>query len=144
MNRLQQLQAVVDADLPLTTNLANASAVLNLMPHINWCGFYLAEGQVLYLGPFQGTVACTAIPFGKGVCGTAARLKQTILVDDVNTFEGHIACSALSRSELVVPILKDGTVKGVIDIDSPVLARFTEVEQREVEQMAAFLAETVF
>ena len=140
---LQQIKNIVKKDLPLITNLSNVSAVLNTLENINWCGFYLEENGKLILGPFQGEVACTVIPFGKGVCGTAAEQKKTIIVDDVNKFDGHIACSSLSKSEIVVPILKDNHVVAVIDIDSPIYNRFTKEDADALEEIANFLS-TIF
>ena len=137
---VEQIKSFTNNDLPLITNLSNASAVLNTLDSINWCGFYLAKGNILYLGPFQGDVACTVIPFGKGVCGTSAKEKRTIIVDDVNNFEGHIACSAISKSEIVVPIIKDNQVKAVIDIDSPIYNRFTTEDKKILEEVAEILA----
>ena len=137
---VEQIKSFTNNDLPLVTNLSNASAVLNTLDNINWCGFYFAKGDVLYLGPFQGDVACTVIPFGKGVCGTSAKEKRTIIVDDVNNFEGHIACSAISKSEIVVPIIKDNQVKAVIDIDSPIYNRFTIEDKKILEEVAEILA----
>ena len=138
---LDQIKALTSKDLPLITNLSNTSAVLNQFENINWCGFYLAKGETLYLGPFQGEPACTVIPFGKGVCGTAAKEKRTIIVDDVNKFEGHIACSALSKSEIVVPIIRDNQVLGVIDIDSPIYNRFNDGNKKALQEIAALLSE---
>ena len=137
---LETVKSITDPSLPLYSNLSNVSAVLNTMGNVNWCGFYLAEGETLFVGPFQGEPACTRIPFGRGVCGTAAMRKEAVIVDDVHTFPGHIACSAISASEIVVPILKNGEVKGVIDIDSPSLARFDETICRELEAVADFLS----
>ena len=137
----KQLQSIIDKDLPLVSNLSNASALLNQLPNINWCGFYLASGDRLILGPFQGEVACTIIPFGKGVCGYAYRNKKTVIVNDVNKFEGHIACSTLSKSEIVTPIIKSGEVKAVIDIDSPIYNRFTKEDQTLLEEFADILKE---
>ena len=117
---LNQIKAIINKDFPLISNLSNVSAVLNQLDNINWAGFYLADKNTLYLGPFQGDVACTIIPEGKGVCGLAFERKETIIVPDVNKFAGHIACSSLSKSEIVVPIIKDNQVKAVIDIDSPI------------------------
>ena len=97
----EQLISLIDKDLPLITNLSNASALLNNLKDINWCGFYIKKGNNLYLGPFQGDVACTVIPLDKGVCGKAAREAKTIIVPNVNEFPGHIACSSLSKSEIV-------------------------------------------
>lgn len=137
----KQLISLIDKELPLVSNLSNASALLNNLPNINWCGFYLVSGNRLILGPFQGEVACTVIPFDKGVCGYAYRNKKTIIVDDVNKFDGHIACSSLSKSEIVTPIIKDNEVKAVIDIDSPIFDRFNEDDQRLLEEIADVLKE---
>ena len=137
---LEKLSALIDPKLPLISNLSNAAAILKELEEINWCGFYIKENDVLYLGPFQGDVACTRIPLNKGVCGQAAREKQTIIVDNVNEFPGHIACSSLSKSEIVVPIIKDNDVKAVIDIDAPIYARFAEKEQVLLERIAELLA----
>ena len=135
----KQIELLVDKSLPLYSNLSNVSAVLNQMEDINWCGFYLVNGNTLYLGPFQGEVACTTIEYGKGVCGTSFKNKEIIIVDDVSKFEGHIACSAKSKSEIVVPIIKDNVVKGVIDIDSPLLSRFTNKEKDFLTKVASLL-----
>lgn len=115
-------------------NLANASALLwQALEDINWAGFYLLEGNTLILGPFQGKPACIEIPVGKGVCGTAVAENATQLVTDVHQFPGHIACDSASNSEIVVPIYKDGTIFGVLDIDSPLLGRFTEEDREGLE-----------
>ena len=137
----KQLISLIDKELPLVSNLSNASALLNNLPNINWCGFYLVSGNRLILGPFQGEVACTVIPFDKGVCGYAYTNKKTIIVDDVNKFDGHIACSSLSKSEIVTPIIKDNEVKAVIDIDAPIFDRFNEDDQRLLEEIADVLKE---
>lgn len=134
-----QIKEIVDKELPLVSNLSNVSALLNQLDDINWCGFYLAKDDILYLGPFQGEVACTTIPFGKGVCGTSAKNKETIIVDDVNSFKGHIACSSKSKSEIVTPIIKDNKVLGVIDIDAPIFNRFTNQEKEYLEKIALLL-----
>ena len=136
-----QIENIVDKSLPLVSNLANVSAVLFTLDNLNWAGFYLAKDNVLYLGPFQGEVACTKIPFGKGVCGTSALKKETIIVPDVNQFAGHIACSSKSKSEIVVPIIKDNKVLGVIDIDAPILNRFGLEEKELLENVANLLAD---
>ena len=136
----KQLIALIDKDLPLVTNLSNASALLNTLEDINWCGFYLIQGDYLYLGPFQGDVACTVIPLSKGVCGKAAREGKTIIVPNVNEFPGHIACSSLSKSEIVTPIILDNEVKAVIDIDAPIYNRFNESDQKLLEELADALA----
>ena len=136
----KQLIALIDKDLPLVTNLSNASALLNTLEDINWCGFYLKQDDYLYLGPFQGDVACTVIPLSKGVCGKAAREGKTIIVPNVNEFPGHIACSSLSKSEIVTPIILDNEVKAVIDIDAPIYNRFNETDQKLLEELADALA----
>ena len=136
---LSQVKSIIDHKLPLVSNLANVTALLNQLNNINWCGFYLAEAETLYLGPFQGEVACTVIPFSKGVCGYAARNKTSIIVDDVDSFPGHIACSSLSKSEIVVPIIVNNVVKAVIDIDSPIKGRFKKQEQDLLEEIAKVL-----
>ena len=138
-----QIKGLIDPNLPLISNLANASAVINKLPNLNWCGFYLVHEDKLYLGPFQGEVACTIIPKGKGVCGTAFQEKRTIIVPDVNEFPGHIACSSASKSEIVVPIIKNDEVVGVIDLDAPILNRFSEEEAKVLEQIASLLV-TIF
>ena len=137
---IEQVKAIIDKDLPLISNLSNASAVLNQLENINWCGFYIKQGDELYLGPFQGDVACTRIPLSKGVCGAAAREGKTLIVPNVNEFPGHIACSSLSKSEIVTPIIKDNEVKGVIDIDAPIYNRFDENDQKLLEEIAKILS----
>ena len=137
---IEKIKAIIDDKIPLVSNLSNVSAILNEMEDINWCGFYLAKDETLYLGPFQGEVACTTIPFGKGVCGTAAQTKKTLIVDNVLEFKGHIACSSKSRSEIVTPIIKGDTVVGVIDIDSPSFSRFNKEDQDLLEEVARNLA----
>ncbi len=140
----RQLPALWEADLPLATNLANVSALLaQCLPRTNWVGFYLwdEERSLLILGPFQGLPACTRIGLGKGVCGTAARERRTIVVPDVQQFPGHIACDAASASEIVVPIVQDGRVLGVLDVDSPERARFDPVDRSFLEGIAAALVD---
>ena len=137
---VEQLKALIDPNLPLMSNLSNASAILNQLENINWCGFYIAKDDVLYLGPFQGEVACTVIPFNKGVCGAAASKKETIIVPNVNEFPGHIACSSASTSEIVTPIIVNNEVKAVIDIDAPIFNRFTNKDKELLEEMAKVLA----
>lgn len=132
---LSQVQAIVKDDLPLVTNLANTSSILFRMEDINWAGFYLLIDNELVLGPFQGDVACTRIPLGIGVCGKSAKARQTIVVDDVNQFDGHIACSSLSKSEIVVPIIKEDKLIGVIDLDSPIYSRFKQEEKEFIERV---------
>lgn len=122
-------------------NMANIAALLwQFLPDLNWSGFYRMIGDELVLGPFQGKAACIRIPLNKGVCGAAARTATSQLVDDVHAFPGHIACDADSRSELVVPVLRDGAVIAVIDLDSPFRSRFDGDDQRGIEELAALLA----
>ena len=117
---IKQLDALLTGESNVVANLSNASALLNqFLDRVNWVGFYVTEGNQLVLGPFQGMPACVRIPFGRGVCGVAAETKTTQLVADVHQFPGHIACDSASNSEIVVPIIKDGNVIGVLDIDSP-------------------------
>ena len=126
------------------TILANASALIYAaMADLNWCGFYLADGETLYLGPFQGKVACTEIPFGKGVCGTSAVQDETVLVYDVHDFSGHIACDSASNSEIVVPVHKNGKFYGVLDIDSPKTGRFSEEDQRGLQEVVMEIEEAL-
>ena len=138
---LKQIEVTVNKGLPLYTNLANVSAILNQLEDINWAGFYIVNGDTLYLGPFQGEVACTTIKIGKGVCGTSFERKETIIVDDVNKFSGHIACSSKSKSEIVTPIIKNNEVKAVIDIDAPIYSRFSNKEKAFLEKAALILKE---
>ncbi|BAQ11766.1 gaf sensor protein [Bacillus sp. OxB-1] len=136
----KQLDALLTGESDRYANLSNASALLNqFLDRINWVGFYLWNGDELVLGPFQGLPACVRIPFGKGVCGTAAMQEETILVPDVHAFPGHIACDAASRSEIVVPLLKEGELLGVLDVDSPEVDRFTEEDRKGLEQFVRTL-----
>lgn len=136
----KQLDALLEGEKNTIANLSNASALLNqFLERINWVGFYLMEDGELVLGPFQGLPACVRIKVGRGVCGTAVSEKKTMLVEDVHAFPGHIACDAASQSEIVVPLIKDGTVIGVLDIDSPELNRFTTDDQAGLEHFAEVL-----
>jgi len=122
-------------------NMANVAALLGeYLPGCNWAGFYRMVGDELVLGPFTGRPACIRIALGKGVCGTAAATGETQLVEDVHAFPGHIACDAASRSELVVPVLRDGVVVAVIDLDSPAVAHFTTEDRAGIEALAALLS----
>jgi len=133
---LAQLNGLMEGEREPIPNLANMSALLfQAMKQINWAGFYLMKDGVLLLGPFQGNPACIRIPVGRGVCGTAARTLKTQLVPDVHLFPGHIACDAQSRSEIVIPLIQDGVLLGVLDIDSPVQNRFDEGDQAGLEQL---------
>jgi len=137
---LKQLKSLLMEDDNLLASLANTAALLKMNIHsASWVGFYLAEDRELVLGPFQGKPACVRIEFGKGVCGKAAALKQTFLVEDVSKFPDHIACDPLSKSEIVVPILVDGRVVGVLDADSESLASFDELDKKYLENVVALL-----
>ena len=136
-----QLRALLDGERDWIANAANTAALLfNALPGLNWAGFYRRVGDVLVLGPFQGRPACVRIPVGKGVCGTAAARRATVLVPDCHAFPGHIACDPASRSEIVVPLLRDGQLLGVLDLDSPVLHRFDATDQAGLERLAAVFA----
>ena len=140
--RLQSLIAGVPHPI---ANLANAAALLwESLPDLNWAGFYLREGEILVLGPFQGKPACIEIPWGRGVCGTAAAENRTQLVPDVHAFPGHIACDSASNAEIVVPLRKDGVVCGVLDLDSPTPGRFTEADRAGLEAYAKILESGIF
>lgn len=129
------LEALIKDETDVITNLSNASALINaLMNRINWVGFYIMKNGELVLGPFQGMPACTRIKVGKGVCGTSVSSKSIMRIEDVHNFEGHIACDAASNSEIVLPIIKNDVVYGVLDIDSPEIGRFTEVEEKYLVQ----------
>jgi L-methionine (R)-S-oxide reductase len=136
----KQLKALVEDEKNQIANLSNASALLNqFLDRINWVGFYLMDEKELVLGPFQGLPACVRIPVGRGVCGTAVQKQETILVEDVHQFPGHIACDAASQSEIVVPLVKNGEVIGVLDIDSPEKARFDEIDKQKLEEFVEVL-----
>ena len=142
---IAQAVGLIDGVPHFIANLANASALIyTTLDGLNWAGFYLTEGEKLVLGPFQGRPACIEIPCGRGVCGTAAAEDRTQLVPDVHLFPGHIACDCASRSEIVVPLHKDGKVAGVLDIDSPVEARFTEEDRDGLEALCAVLEKHLF
>jgi L-methionine (R)-S-oxide reductase len=139
---LQQLEGLLHDERDAIANAANLSALLfDAMPRLNWAGFYLMRGGELVLGPFQGKPACVRIPVGRGVCGTAVARRESILVEDVHAFPGHIACDAASRSELVVPLIRDGEVIGVIDLDSPEPGRFDADDQAGIEAIASLYLE---
>ncbi|NLC94460.1 MAG: GAF domain-containing protein [Bacilli bacterium] len=141
---LEELKALIHDEADLIANLANASALLNqFLTDINWVGFYLNKNNELVLGPFQGLPACIRIPFGKGVCGTAAQNKATIIVPDVHKFTGHIACDPLSKSEIVIPLIKNNQVIGVLDIDSPIHNRFSHLDKTYLEAFVNILVENI-
>ena len=141
---LQQLESIIQDEKNVIANLANTSAFLNeILSDINWVGFYLLENDELVLGPFQGKVACVRIPLNKGVCGTAAYNQKTIRVDNVHEFPGHIACDALSCSEIVVPMMKNNQLIGVLDIDSPSYSRFSLEDLEFLEDVVSLLIKYV-
>ena len=138
----KQLRSLLEGEQNQIANLSNASSLLNqFLENTNWVGFYLIDSKELVLGPFQGLPACVRIPFGKGVCGTSASERKTMRIEDVHAFPGHIACDAASRSEIVVPIVKDDKLIGVLDIDSPITSRFDEVDQEQLEKYVEILVE---
>ena len=138
----RQLSALLAGECDLIANAANTAALIyHGVPDLNWAGFYFSAGAELVLGPFQGKPACVRIPIGTGVCGTAAKRAETVLVRNVHDFPGHIACDPNSRSELVVPLLDADIVLGVLDLDSPLLARFDGIDREGCEQLAALFVE---
>ena len=139
LNLLPRIQSLIEGEKNTISNLANIAAALNEEFRFFWVGFYLVNNNILELGPFQGPVACTRISFGKGVCGKAWQRGETILVDDVHNFDGHIACSPDSKSEIVVPVFKSGVVKMVLDIDSDVLNHFDEIDKKYLEKLAEII-----
>lgn len=138
-NILPQIKGLLEGEKDMIANMANIASALNMQFHWWWTGFYIVKNDELVLGPFQGPVACTRIRKGRGVCGTAWQKKETLVVEDVNTFPGHIACSADSRSEIVVPIIKDNEVIAVLDVDSEQYAYFDDTDKRYLEKIATFL-----
>lgn len=141
---LPALRSGLESESDPIANMANISALLfEALPRLNWAGFYRLEEKTLVLGPFQGRLACTRIPLGKGVCGTAAERGETIVVPDVHEFPGHIACDAASASEIVVPVFRGGKPVAVLDLDSPVKARFGESERILLEAVAREFGRTL-
>lgn len=136
---LPQVKALITGELDLVANLANIAAALKEQFGWLWVGFYLVKEDELVLGPFQGPVACTRIRKGRGVCGSSWADAETLIVADVEKFPGHIACSSLSRSEIVVPIIKNGAVLGVLDADSADLDTYDEIDQRYLEEMVGWI-----
>lgn len=136
----EQLQDEKD----VIANLSNISAIIKFyLDRCNWAGFYLMKDGELVLGPFQGLPACIRIPLGKGVCGNAASEKKVLRVDNVHEFPGHIACDGASNSEIVIPIIKNGEVYGVLDIDSPEFSRFTEVEEKYLTEIVRYIEASI-
>lgn len=135
---IDQLRCLIENETDMITNMANISAYINdLLDDINWIGFYLYKDNMLVLGPFQGHVACNRIKPGQGVCGTSAKERKTIIVDDVHLFKGHIACDSQSQSEIVIPLIKNNQLLGVLDIDSPIKKRFTDKDQKLLEDLVS-------
>ncbi len=140
-----ELRSLVSGVPHRVANLANAAALIyNALENINWAGFYLLEGDTLVLAPFGGKPACIEIPVGRGVCGTAVAKNETIVVPDVHKFAGHIACDSASRSEIVIPLRKNGEILGVLDIDSPVESRFDESDKEALEALARIIEDEIF
>ena len=141
-NLAEQLGALIAGEPDRIANTANMAALIyHGLPDLNWAGFYFRQDGELVLGPFQGKPACVRIPLGKGFCGAAAGRAATVLVPDVHDFPGHIACDPVSRSELVVPLMEAGAVSGVLDLDSPLFARFDEIDQAGCEQLVALFVD---
>lgn len=141
---ISQVKGILDDEDNLISGLANVVAILHRNFNWWWTGFYLVQNEKLVLGPFQGDVACNRIDFGKGVCGTAWKLRSAIVVEDVDQFPGHIACSAASKSEIVVPVIVNDNVVAVLDVDSEFLGHFDEVDREKLEQVASILAQKGF
>jgi GAF domain-containing protein len=139
---VRQTRGLLEAERDLIANAANLAALIwQLVPDLNWAGFYVLKGGELVLGPFQGKPACVRIAVGKGVCGTAAARRETVLVEDVHAFPGHIACDSASNSELVVPLIKGGEIKGVLDLDSPKFSRFDDEDRLAFETIVKIFVE---
>jgi L-methionine (R)-S-oxide reductase len=139
------IKSLLNSNDNIISNLSNFTAVLKqTFDKINWVGFYLYDGAKLYLGPFQGKVACTQIDLGKGVCGSAALRRKTVIAADVNKFPGHLVCDPDSKSEIVIPLLKDNKLLGVLDIDSSSFSAFDETDKKYLEYICNFLTEEIF
>lgn len=137
-----QLRGLLEEEHDFVANAANFAAMLyHSLPELNWAGFYFLRGELLVLGPFQGKVACTRIALGRGVCGTAAARRETVLVENVHAYPGHIACDGASNAEIVIPLLKHGALVGVLDLDSPVLGRFDEEDREGLQTLARIFLE---
>jgi L-methionine (R)-S-oxide reductase len=136
---IPQIKGLLEGESDLVANLANIAAALKEQFRWLWVGFYIVKGEELVLGPFQGPVACTRIRKGKGVCGNSWAEAKTLIVPDVEKFPGHIACSSLSKSEIVIPIIKDGTVAGVLDVDSEELNQFDEMDKKYLEEIVSLI-----
>ncbi|MBK9098995.1 MAG: GAF domain-containing protein [bacterium] len=142
---VSQVKSLLSKEDNLISNLSNlTAAVRDTFDKISWIGFYLFDGDKLYLGPFQGKVACTNIEIGKGVCGTSAQKRETIIVPDVNKFPGHIFCDSDSKSEIVIPLIKDKKLLGVLDVDSHKYNSFSDMDKEYLEEICKFLCEEIF
>jgi L-methionine (R)-S-oxide reductase len=142
---VSQVKSLINKDDNLLSNLSNfTAAIKDTFDKISWVGFYLFDGKKLYLGPFQGKVACTNIEVGKGVCGTSAEKRETIIVPNVDKFPGHIACDSSSRSEIVVPLIQNGNLLGVLDLDSHEYDSFGITDKKYLEEICKFLCEEIF
>lgn len=139
----KQVKALIEGETDIIANLANTAAIIHETFGFWWTGFYIVKGNTLVLGPFQGPVACTRIAFGRGVCGTAWQRRATVVVPDVEQFPGHIACSSLSRSEIVVPVFIKDNVFGVLDIDSKELATFDDTDKEYLQRIVSLLAQPI-
>jgi GAF domain-containing protein len=140
-----QIEALLTGETDEIATLGNAAAAIQQVFHHHWTGFYIVRGNELVLGPFQGPIACTRIALGRGVCGTAWQEKRTVVVDDVDAFPGHIACSALSKSEIVVPLFRsNGEVAAVLDIDSAHLSAFDETDRVALEKVCSFISKLIY
>ncbi len=140
----RDLRALLSGERDLVANAANTAALIwEALPDLNWSGFYLYKSGELVLGPFQGKPACVRIAIGKGVCGAAAQRRETVLVEDVHAFPGHIACDSASNSEIVIPLLRGGELLGVLDLDSPKHARFTQADARGLETVAGIFVDSL-
>ena len=140
---IPQIKALIGDEKDTIANLANVAAALKQALNFFWVGFYLVKGDELVLGPFQGPIACTRIQKGKGVCGTSWELSKTIIVDDVDEFPGHIACSSLSKSEIVLPLIKDGAIVAILDLDSDKIADFNAVDQKYLSNLCEWLVTVI-
>ena len=134
-----QIKSLIGGEIDLIANLANVSAALKEAFNFFWVGFYIVKNSQLVLGPFQGPIACTRIDYGKGICGTSWKDKKAIVVEDVNQFPGHIACSALSQSEIVIPIVKNNEVVAILDVDSEQLSHFDEIDEKYLSKIVEYI-----
>ena len=141
---VKQIKSLLSKDDKTISNLSNfVGALYQSFEKVSWAGFYFLESENLYLGPFQGKIACTNIKLGKGVCGTSAKEEKTIIVEDVNKFPGHIFCDVDSKSEIVIPILKDKKLYGVLDLDSTKFSAFNDIDKKYLEEMCLFVSEKI-